>query len=189
MNNPQLPDFENSLRLGQGQLDAAELAECHGVLCGFLAISPQAGGNDFIRQLDALQLVDDPDEPMRAMLDELFRATVAQLEDEEYGFRLWLPDDSEPLEERTEALARWCTGLLAGLASEGNIQALSGESAEAVRDLEQIARAGLSAGPEDDKDAREDEERAYTEITEYVRVVTMMLREDFRGPEQGEPVH
>jgi uncharacterized protein YgfB (UPF0149 family) len=189
MSDPQLPDFEHSLRLGNGRLDAAELAECHGVLCGFLAISPQAGADDYIAQLFALQLVDQPDEVLRVMLDDLFRATVAQLDDEEMGFRLWLPDDSEPLEERTEALARWCTGLLAGLAIQGNIDTLTGEVAEAVGDLEQIARAGLSAGGEAEHESREEDERAFAEISEYVRVVAMMLREDFRGPEQGESLH
>lgn len=187
MNDPLLPDFDHSLRLGQGSLDAAELAECHGVLCGFLAISPQAGPNDYLTQLTALQLVDHPGEAMRMVFDDLFKATVAQLADEDMGFRLWLPDDSEALEERTEALARWCTGLLAGLAIQGKIETLSSEAAEAVRDLEQIARAGLSAG--DDPEEREDDERAFTEIAEYVRVVALMLREDFRGPEQGEAVH
>lgn len=189
MGVPQLPDFEHSLRLGQGILDAAELAECHGVLCGFLAVSPQAGVEDFLGQLHALQLLDHPGQPLRAMLEELFAATVAQLEDEEMGFRLWLPDDREPLEERTEALARWCTGLLAGLASQGDLGALSGEAGEAVKDLEQIARAGLSAGGDGGAEARENDERAFTEIAEYVRVVTLMLREDFRGPDEGEALH
>jgi uncharacterized protein YgfB (UPF0149 family) len=187
MNNPLLPDFEHSLRLGQGSLDAAELAECHGVLCGFLSISPQAGTDDYLTQLRALQLVDQPGEAMLMVFDDLLKATVSQLSDEDMGFRLWLPDDSEPLEERTEALARWCTGLLAGLAIQGNIETLSPEAGEAVRDLEQIARAGLSGG--DDPDSLEEDERAFAEITEYVRVVAMMLREDFRGPEQGEALH
>jgi uncharacterized protein YgfB (UPF0149 family) len=189
MSIPQLPDFEHSLHLGQGELDSAELAECHGVLCGLLAVSPQAGTGDFVRELGALQLLEQPDSAVRMMLSELLRATSAQLGDEEMGFRLWLPDDTEPLEERTEALARWCTGLLAGLATQGNLDALSGEAAEAVKDLEQIARAGLSAGGQADKEAREEDERAYAEIAEYVRVVAMMLREDFRGPELGEPIH
>lgn len=189
MSVPELPDFEQCLRLGQGALDAAELAECHGVLCGVLAVSPQAGADDFMRQLHALQLLDQPGEPVRSMFDALFRATVAQLDDEEMGFRLWLPDDDEPLEERTEALGRWCTGLLAGLAAQGDLEGLSGEAGEAVRDLEQIARAGLSAGGEAEAPAREDDERAFAEITEYVRVVAMMLREDFRGPEQDDPIH
>lgn len=189
MSVPQLPDFEDSLRLGQGALDAADLAECHGVLCGLLAVSPQAGADDYVTQLHALQLVDQPASPVRGMLDELFRATLAQIDDEEMGFRLWLPEDHEPLEERTEALARWCTGILAGLATQGDVQGLEGEAAEAVRDLEQIARAGLSAGGDADSETREDDERAFAEVTEYVRVVAMMLREDFRGPEQGEPIH
>lgn len=189
MSVPQLPDFEESLRLGQGTLDAAELAECHGVLCGLLAVSPQAGADDFFRQLHVLQLLDHPGEPLRGIFDELFRATVAQLDDEEMGFRLWLPEDREPLEDRAEALARWCTGLLAGLAAQGDLEGLSGEAGEAIRDLEQIARAGLSTGGQADAKAREADERAFVEIAEYVRVVAMMLREDFRGPEQGDAIH
>lgn len=189
MSVPQLPDFEESLRLGQGVLDAAELAECHGVLCGVLAVSPQAGVDDYFRHLHILQLLDQPGEPLRGLLEDLFRATVAQLDDEEMGFRLWLPDDREPLEERTEALARWCTGLLAGLAAHGDVEGLSGEAGEAVRDLEQIARAGLSTGGEADSKAREADERAFTEIAEYVRVVAMMLREDFRGPDESDAIH
>ena len=67
MGIPQLPDFEHSLQLGMGRLDSAELAECHGVLCGFLAVSPQAGADDFVRQLQALQLVEQPDSALREM--------------------------------------------------------------------------------------------------------------------------
>jgi len=189
MSIPQLPDFEQSLHLGEGSFDAAELAECHGVLCGLLAVSPQAGTDDFVRELGTLQLIEQPGEPVRKMLGELMHATCAQLEDEELGFRLWLPHDREPLEDRTEALARWCTGLLAGIATQGDLQALSGEASEAVRDLEQIARAGLSAGGEADSEAREEDEQALVEIAEYVRVVALMLREDFRGPEHGEAIH
>lgn len=189
MGSRELPDFEYSLRLGQGSLDAAELAECHGVLCGLLTVSRQAGAEDFFRELRELRLLDQPREAIRATLEDLFQATEAQLEDEEMGFRLWLPNDREPLEERTEALARWCTGLLAGLASQGDLDSLSGEAGEAVRDLEQIARAGLSVGGEADNEAMEEEERAFAEVSEYVRVVAMMLREDFRGPGQDEAVH
>ena len=189
MGVPQLPDFDESLRLAGDTVDAADLAECHGVLCGFLAVSPQAGADDYITSLDALELLHQPAAALRSMLRELFEATVAQLEDEDLGFRLWLPGDRESLEDRTEALARWCTGLLAGLAVHGNLKALSGESSEAVQDLEQIARAGLSAGGGGDADALEEDEQAFTEIAEYVRVVALMLREDFRGPLQGEAVH
>ena len=78
---------------------------------------------------------------------------------------------------------------MAGLATQGNLKALADEASEAVGDLEQIARAGLSAGAEGDATSIEDDENAFTEITEYVRVVAIMLREDFRGPAQGEALH
>lgn len=189
MSIPPLPDFEDSLRLGQSRVDAGDLAECHGVLCGLLAVSPQADTGDYIDKLLALELLHEPGPAFRVMLAELFNATTAQLDDEQLRFRLWLPNDSEPLEERTEALARWCTGLLAGLAGHPNLEALSGESSEAVKDIEQIARAGLSAAEGDDAESLEADERAFTEIAEYVRVVALTLREDFRGPRADEAVH
>jgi len=113
---------------------------------------------------------------------------VAQFDDEEMGFALWLPDDDEPLEERTAALARWCSGFLAGLGSAGQLDALSSEAREAIGDLQEIARAEL-ATPDEEGPANNEDESAYAEIVEYVRVVALVLREDFRGPRAGEPIH
>ena len=187
MSSPQLPNFERSLRLSQGSLDAAELAECHGILCGWLSVHPQSSPQDYFRQLAELHVLDEPGEALRLMLTDLFHVTLEQLQDQEMGFRLWLPEDNEPLEERTESLARWCTGLLAGLACEGSLRTLSREAAEAVTDLEQIARAGLSSSGNEQE--LESDEKAFAEISEYVRVVTMMLREDFRGPGDEDAIH
>ena len=189
MSAPQLPEFDHCLAMAQGTLDAPELAECHGVLCGVLAVSPQAGTAEFISQLESLHLVENPDEQLRGAFDDLFRATAAQLDDDNMAFRLWLPDDEEPLEDRTEALARWCTGLLAGLATQGDLEGLQGEAEEAVQDLEQIARAGIATGTGATEEDREQDEKDFAEISEYVRIVTMILREDFRGPDQGEAIH
>ena len=47
-----------------------------------------------------------------------------------------------------------------------------------------MAELGASEG-----DALEEEEVAFAEIVEYVRVATLLIREDLRGPEPGEPVH
>ncbi|HET6591614.1 MAG TPA: UPF0149 family protein, partial [Xanthomonadales bacterium] len=121
-------------------------------------------------------------------LTEAWQSTVAQFEDEELGFALWLPDDDDPLEERTVALARWCSGFLAGLGSGGQLEALSEEAREAIGDLQEIARAELSSPATDDARS-EDDEAAYAEIVEYVRIVALVLREDFRGPLDDEAIH
>jgi uncharacterized protein YgfB (UPF0149 family) len=135
-----------------------------------------------------MRLVIEPGEALHEALTEAWRSTVAQFEDEEFGFTLWLPDDDEPLEERTVALACWCSGFLAGLGSGGQLEALSEEAREAIGDLQDIARAELSAPPGDGPESEEDE-TAFAEIVEYVRVVALVLREDFRGPQANEVIH
>ena len=40
MTAAHLPDFEHTLAIAQGNLEAPELAECHGVVCGLLCRKP-----------------------------------------------------------------------------------------------------------------------------------------------------
>ena len=79
-------------------------------------------------------------------LEELLNATKAQLADEDMGFSLWLPNDEEMLEERTMALAQWCSGFLAGLGSSGDeaLKAMSDDANEALKDLQQISTADVA---------------------------------------------
>jgi len=188
MSAPSLPDFERTLRLGRGDLDASALAESHGLLCGLVCRESSRGPADFLQQLSAMRLVTNPGKALHAALTQAWQSTVAQFDDDEFHFALWLPDDDEPLEERTVALARWCSGFLAGLGSGGQLEALSEEAREAIADLQEIARAELSA-PAADSPQSEEEESAYAEIVEYVRVVALVLREDFRGPQADEVIH
>jgi uncharacterized protein YgfB (UPF0149 family) len=188
MTAPSLPDFERTIRLSQGTLDAAELAECHGLLCGLLCRETNATPSDFIYQLAAMKLVVEPGAALESVLTEAFESTLRQFEDEEFGFALWLPDDEESLEDRTIALAQWCSGFLAGLANGGQLDALSEQATEAIEDLQQIANAEISV-PGEGTAENEEDEVAFAEIVEYVRVVALMMREDFRGPEQHEAIH
>ncbi|MDX1381314.1 MAG: UPF0149 family protein [Xanthomonadales bacterium] len=189
MSAPELPDFDQTLRLGRGRLDAAELAECHGLLCGLVCRESSLSAGDYLQHLSAMRLVVDPGQALNEALLEAWESTRAQFDDEEMGFALWLPDDEEPLEERTIALAHWCAGFLAGLGSGGQLEALSDEAREAIGDLQEIARAELSAAEDAAERRNEEDESAYAEIVEYVRVVALMMREDLRGPEAGESIH
>lgn len=188
MSAPLLPDFDRTVRMSQGNLDAAELSECHGLLCGLLCRETSSTPSEYIDQLKAMKLVVNPGAAFSAALADVFERTVRQMEDEEFGFELWLPDDEETLEDRTLALAQWCSGFLAGLASGGQLDALSEEATEAIGDLQQIAKAEISSS-EQDADEHEEDETAFMEIVEYVRVVALMMREDFRGPGQNEAIH
>lgn len=181
-----LPDFERSLALAQGALEASELAECHGVVCGLLCRMPGAGPDEFLGLLEMLELVRDPVSAFRVALEELLTASREQLADEDLGLVLWLPADDELLEERTMALGQWCSGFLAGLGSSGEqvLESLSDDTNEALRDLQQISKAVVA-----DTNESEEEESAFTEIVEYLRVVVLMIREDLRGPAAQDAIH
>jgi uncharacterized protein YgfB (UPF0149 family) len=183
---PSLPDFENTLVLAQGDLDASELAECHGVLCGLLCRTPDSTADDYLRLLDELSLTDQPGPALRVSLQELHSGTRDQLADEGMSLSLWLPRDDEPLEDRILAMGQWCTGFLAGIGSgpQGRLDTLSEDAAGAIRDIQQIALAEFSGDSESEED-----EVAFTEIEEYLRVVTLMLREDLRGPGGEDHIH
>ncbi|MEJ2178828.1 MAG: UPF0149 family protein [Gammaproteobacteria bacterium] len=92
----------------------------------------------------------------------------------------------ETLEDRTMALSQWCSGFLASLGSGGEdaLNVMSDDANEALTDLKQISAADVT-----DTDESEEDENAFTEIVEYVRVATLMIREDFRGPGGQDSIH
>lgn len=186
MSSAELPDFEHTLALAQGNLEAPEMAECHGVTCGLLCRMPDASLDTLIGLLDMLEIVNSPGSGLRMAFDDLLQATRAQLADIDMGFSLWLPGDSEMLEERTMALAQWCSGFLAGLGSSGDrtLNALSDDANEALRDIQQISRADVT-----DTSQSNEDETAFAEIVEYIRIVILMIREDLRGPDGGDSIH
>ena len=186
MSAARLPDFERTLAIAQGNLEAPELAECHGVVCGLLCRLPDASLDVFVGLLDMLELVDEPGTGLKMSLEELLNASREQLADEDMGLSLWLPNDNETLEERTMALAQWCSGFLAGIGSSGDdaLDSMSDDANEGLEDLRQISGADVT-----DTDESEEDENAYVEIVEYIRVVVLMIREDLRSPDQQDLIH
>lgn len=180
-----LPDFDDALSLGGDAFPGAELSECHGVACALVCRNADSDAEDYLRLLDLLQLLTGAGQALRQHLRELHLATCSQLADEQLRIDLWLPGDEVSLDERTMALAQWCTGFLAGLGSgDRSLDHLSEEAREALDDLQEIARA--EAGGEV---SEEEEEEAFMQVAEYVRVVTMLLREELRGPGPEDRIH
>ncbi len=186
-----LPDFEHSLAMAKGNLDVAALAECHGVACGLLVRQPDCSPDAFLALLDMLEIVKDPGPGFRDSLLELLEASRGQLRDEEMQLGIWLPDDEASLDDRTEALAQWCNGFLASIGSgeDKRLETLSGEAAEALADIQEIALAEIGEEATNGEDDLEEEEGAFAEIVEYIRVAVLILREDLRGPAPGESIH
>ena len=90
-----------------------------------------------------------------------------------------MPDDNSSLPERSAALIEWCEGFLSGLGIAGvtDFERLSFECRELIHDLYKICR--LDVG--DMEDTGEDEEAAFVELIEYVRMGTMMLHDEMHN--------
>ncbi len=158
---------------------ASTPAELHGALCGWLA----AGGDSshWLGSIMASPELADPghDTP----LGQLHLASLAQIEDPDFGFRLLLPDAASA-HRRAEALFAWCRAFLGGFGLAMQRGALSPEAEEALQDLANLGAAQLDE-TEDDGD-----EEALAEIEEYLRMAVLMLHADcVLGRRPQQPLH
>ncbi len=179
----QIPDFKDVnkalLRLN-ADIDAAEL---HGTLSGLLCVM----GNNASKHLDQLIPRGAKGDALDSeAYERVIRCPVqilGALNDPEFGYDLLLPDDDEGLDVRTQAMAEWSHGFLSGLAISGieDFAKLPKEASEFCQDLGDISRAGLS----DMASLGEDDEVAYEELVEYLRVGVLLMYE-LLNPDRSE---
>jgi len=168
-----LPDWEAvGVRLEALQAERTA-SECHGILCGLLAVHAADARTRFARlSIDA----ESPPELLATLFDE----TLAQMDDEGLDFHLLMPGDDADLVTRTRALAEWCDGFVYGLGAGGHgIDQLPEQSAEFLRDTMNIARADA------DMASGEADEAALAELIEYVRVGALLTRTECASGASG----
>ena len=165
-------DFEELANQLLEQGLAASPADLHGCIVGLLAAGASPGAEAGLAALqEALDLDLHGELAEQAMA--LYLATGKALRDDDFDFYPLLLDDSADLVSRTAALAGWCRSFLAGYAqvgaeAQGQHPALPGDSSEVLSDLAAIAEADT-----DDIEEDEDSERAYAELTEYIRFAAL----------------
>lgn len=163
-------------------------AEAHGMLCGLLSSQPSGMAKTrwFTELLDAASLQPESLAAKAAdvrALDHWFIASIAALDDADLGFMPLLPDDDRPLASRLQALADFCAGfnygLGIGIAGRGS-RPLPGDTAEIVKDFQAIESSDADRESVGADDAGADEEGAYIELVEYVRVGVLLIHEELR---------
>ncbi len=183
----QATDFEQ-LELALGRAGAVMGAsECHGTLCGLHCVGHMKDNSQLLsRALGEGPGAGETVVGCRQALDELTTHTRDILEHAGLEFEPLLPHDAHDLQARVEALSAWCQGFLAGLgeAGSGLLEKLPDDSREVVSDLVEISRAGLEV----DDSSLEEQESAYAEIVEYVRVGVLLLLEDLHPRAPDAPV-
>jgi yecA family protein len=180
-------ELDEALRRSGSSWNAGQ---AHGLLCSRLSVAGAVGAEQWFE----LVLADtSPQNALRAeceeMLETLCAITWRQLVERRSEFELLLPDDQEATGVRAEAMAQWCEGFLHGLVSEKHNDALKERLAaeplaDIIKDMLQITRATA-----DEDEGGEDEENAWAELVEYLRVATQLTYEElaeFRSPEEDK---
>lgn len=152
-------------------------SQVHGLICGILCGNPNSKA-----AWEELVTGDHDKESGKTheLLQALYDTSAKQLNEFLFEFQLILPSDSKELPARAEALTLWCQGVLTGLklAEVPIVDRKPGEITEAINDLIEIAKMNY-----EDVISSEEDEAAYVELVEYVRMAVIMIYQDLREDE------
>lgn len=145
-------------------------AELHGMLTGLLASGQQATSGNWLLLVADLANEGTAFSPtMSARLEGLAKEIRSALANEDLSFQPLLPSDDEVLTERLAALTDWAQCFLVGFGvNQQNLKGASEDLREALQDMAEISRLSTEV------DSDEDDERAYYEVAEYVRITAIM---------------
>lgn len=164
-------------------------SESHGILCGLLAAGQSSAAKTqwFTELLDAAELqagdVGAKADDLK-VLDNWFGEVLDAMNNPDLEFLPAVPDDSTPIASRVRALGEFCAGFTYGLglstANRGN-KALPSDTRELIEDFQAIdgAEANLAAG-NGSADADNEDEDAYIELLEYVKVGVLLIHEEMK---------
>jgi uncharacterized protein YgfB (UPF0149 family) len=180
----QTASYSEIQRVLTDERSMTDAAEAHGTLVGALCTAAAYRFEDWLQEI----LPEGRAEAISSnALRGLYFLTSETLAGQDLEFTPLLPEDVQPLDERAAALAQWCVGFLYGLGSGSieNLKTLPGEVGEVVRDFDEITRVGVDGGETDEQN-----ESAYAELVEFVRVGVQLVFEELAAMRDApEPEH
>ncbi|MEG0130513.1 MAG: UPF0149 family protein [Acinetobacter sp.] len=142
-------------------------SELHGLLTGIVCVTQAPTSEQWSQILNTLNVPPLSVEALESLTDEADDVANA-LSDDDLDYLPMLPDDSHVLQERVQALADWCAGVVLGFGlASGNIRA---EEQELIEHLQDVAAVEF-----EDSDNDEEGEESYQELYEFVRLIPVSL--------------
>lgn len=176
--SPALPSYTevtNALKKTPGKFNGAQV---HGLICGLICTNPGRKDDSW----KAAIVGNKKDAKVEELLQQLYENSYHQMTEFSFEFMLLLPDDDVDINLRAETLGLWCMGFLTGLEqarAEINNRA-SEEINEALNDMTEISQVNYEEVTSTDED-----ETAYFELVEYVRLAALMIFHELRSNPPG----
>lgn len=175
MTKTELPSYQELCQVLDNTDIKMNPSQAHGLVCGLLCGNPAntEAWHEFVAG-------DVKSPETHELLQMLYETSAQQLSDHLFGFDLILPSADDSLPVRAEALTLWCQGMLTGLKlTQVQITNLEpSDMSEAITDLIEIAKMNFET-----IDSNEEDEAAYEELIEYVRVAVVLIYQDLREAE------
>lgn len=170
---PVLPSYVELTRVFEKTMPNSNVAQIHGIICG--TICAQSGVD-----IDILKLFPQAKKSKKAqtLLIQMYEASYHELSEFSFQFSLILPMDSIDINTRAENLGLWCQGFLTGL-GQVPVTEVSDEVNEALEDMMEISKINFG-----DIATNDDDETAYFELVEYVRLSILMIYHELKKDTQ-----
>lgn len=172
----KLPDYQQVSEALSHASAVISPSEAHGILCGLFTVGKtnDIDGMVWVQSMTSGGFEESLDlcESKLKVLGELFNKTKEMFAKMEFNFEALLPDDEQDLALRAEELGCWCEGYLSGLGL-GDINLNELKSPEVQDQLSKLSE--ISQIDYENIDITEADEQAFTEVSEFLRVVVMSL--------------
>jgi len=148
-------------------------AEVQGTLTGLVCAGET---DDQFRSWGALLVENEPENPAHQRTQDALCALMAMthkdLGGKDFSFRPLLPPDTDPVAERTEAMAQWCHGFGTGFHWNGLVKPgqLEADAQDAIDDIAELAQVDTTSADSGDEDA-------LIELEEYLKVAVQLIFE------------
>ncbi|MGL5586015.1 MAG: YecA family protein [Plesiomonas sp.] len=182
MNTTAISDYPTFCATLMSQGIAISAAELHGLLSGFLC----GGIKDDSWKASLYDLTNEGQAYPSVLFQQVqaMQLNIKQtLNDDEFGFDLFLPSDDESVFDRVDALAEWVSQFLVGLGiAQPDLKKTPDEVGEVIDDLVNISQLGY-----DEEEDQEELAQSLEEVAEYVRMAAMLCFNAFaEQPLAGE---
>jgi len=167
---------------GQAALESAQadlsIAEFHGTFCALICTRSPVDNRAWVKEVVVHgRVADDPDDQLWCeCLAEIGDIARIAFEEGVCDLEILLPDDEQPLAERSQALVDWCSGFLYGFAlqPEAVRETMSPDAREVIDDIVEFTHIDVTSGVDDGQV----DERSFVELVEYLRVGVLLIYEE-----------
>lgn len=174
------PELDRQLASLGAEMQATE---SHGMLCARFCLEQRPDPALWVQEVIGQHDVNNLQvQAAQVSLAHLYQQTELSFERALEQFTLFMPDDNEGLSVRLQALVDWCSGFVGGIGL-GGMQMdddLDPTVKEILVDMMEMTHMDV------DVDEDDENETAFTEIEEYIRVAVMTigltLRKDLERP-------